>query len=93
MELLPVPEGHEMVITHLYGLFSLWMWADDQRISGERNIKRKLPRYVTIARLYDQDGTLVSRGQAICSHRDNPSRKLGRIIAHNRCVKAFGSEV
>lgn len=37
-------------------------------------------------------GTVVSRGMAICSLRDQPCKKTGRRLARNMCLRAFGKK-
>lgn len=41
---------------------------------------------VTIAEIWDGK-TLVARGEAYCSHKDNYSKKIGRNIAVGRAMK------
>jgi endonuclease YncB( thermonuclease family) len=51
---------------------------------------KKMPRYYTVARVIDRDTMeVVAEGDALCSYKDTPSRKLGRAIAHNRALKAY----
>ena len=48
------------------------------------------PRYVTHAFVIDAvTGEIYCVGEAYCSPRDVASRKLGRLIAHNRAVARF----
>ena len=84
-----VPVGHRLVVHHIHDFFDRCAWAEEEVSGGLRSERRKLPRYITVAKLYDETETMVAEGTATCSPRDNPSRKLGRIIAVNRCIKAF----
>jgi len=45
-------------------------------------------RYVTIARLLDDD-TVVAEGLSACSQKDNPSRKIGRAVAIGRALASY----
>lgn len=54
------------------------------------DIPAATPRYVTIAKLYDEDGSLLSKGVAACSPKDAPCRSTGRAIAVGRAMKAAG---
>ena len=44
-------------------------------------------KFVTITKIFDDEGNLLAEGKAYCSRRDNPSRKLGREIADGRAWK------
>jgi hypothetical protein len=46
-------------------------------------------RYVTLARLKDQDDNVVGEGIAACSQGDNPSRKVGRAVAVGRALQEY----
>jgi hypothetical protein len=46
-------------------------------------------RYVTIAKLKDQDDNIVGEGLAACSQGDNPSRKVGRAVAVGRALQEY----
>jgi hypothetical protein len=43
---------------------------------------------ITNCLMMDNDG-VVSRGLAVCSPKDSPSKKLGRALARKRCQKAM----
>lgn len=62
-------------ITHEYGIGTK---------TRDRNVP---PKYVTIAKVFNASGNLVSVGVASCSNRDNPQRPLGHHIAAGRAVK------
>lgn len=51
---------------------------------GQTNTK-----YVTICKLRDSEGNVVSEGKAVCSAQDNPSRKVGRAVAVGRALAAY----
>jgi len=80
LKLLPVPEGCKIRIRHI---------TDPETLKLNRKRDLPPPKYVTVAWLYDGDSVMISKGSSFCSANDAPNRKLGRIIAHNRCIKAF----
>ncbi len=45
-------------------------------------------KYVTIARLLDDD-TVIAEGLSACSQKDNPSRKIGRMVAVGRALAQY----
>lgn len=75
LTLRPVPAGHTMRYLHHY----------------------KTPKHGpmkllgTTAWLENAEGEMVGRAESWVRKGDTPIKKLGRIIAHNRCVKAFVS--
>lgn len=78
-KLLPVPEGLRVHITHVHD-------AKYLRVVYGKNP----PKYVTFADLYGRESLLpLARAESLCSPKDQPSRKLGRIIAHNRVVADY----
>lgn len=95
--LLPVPEGHKIRYHHIYtdakgrlvqhddtGPYVL----DDR--GDQWDPKEPLKLVGTEARLVrTEDQTLVAQGKAAVNPKDVPIKKLGRAIAHNRCIKAF----
>jgi hypothetical protein len=48
-----------------------------------------LPRWTTVAVLYDADGNEVVRGVSKCGPNDNPNRKIGRAIAVGRALRKY----
>lgn len=77
--LRPVPEGFKVRIEHV---------TDPQELQKQvRKAGDVPPRFVTWADVLDEQGHVVAFGGAFCSHKDNPSRKMGRAIAHNRALK------
>ncbi len=62
---------------HLVGYFSL-----------SKSIRKRTDWY-TRAVLLDSNGADVAQGVAECSHRDNPSKKIGRAIAVGRALKSY----
>lgn len=47
-------------------------------------------KYATIAKLFNkEDGDLIAQGEAYCSERDVPSRKVGRMVAVGRALKEY----
>jgi hypothetical protein len=77
-ELLPVPEGYKVKMVHVHK-------PEDLEECRLVNFK-KPPRYYTFAWAVDSVGHAVAFASAACSPKDKPSRKLGRLIAHNRVV-------
>jgi hypothetical protein len=54
-----------------------------KRIGGTKT------RYVTIARLKDEQGNVVGEGKAACSTKDNPNRRTGRAVAVGRALQEY----
>ena len=44
---------------------------------------------ITRCLIYDPMTNLVKFGQAVCSDKDNPNKKIGKAIAEGRAKKAF----
>jgi hypothetical protein len=80
--LLPVPEGYKLHLHHFTKKELILQSKSDQ----------PPPRYGTKAELFDEEGNSVCIGFSFCSHKDTPNRKLGNIIAHNRCIKKFNKQ-
>lgn len=83
-----IPEGLFLRVVHLHpGNTS----GNQLKKYGKTNAK-----YVTIAKLYNNDNEdqqwqdPIAIGVAACSHRDNPSRQLGRQIAVGRALSHAG---
>lgn len=84
VELAPVPEGLKVKIFHVH-TNEIKQALDFVGVKG-----KKRPRYYTFARLIDRETQeVLAEGDALCSYKDTPSRKLGRAIAHNRALKAY----
>ena len=47
------------------------------------------PRYVTVCRIKDEEGHELGYGEAVCSDKDVPNRKLGHEIAVSRAIKNY----
>jgi hypothetical protein len=75
LKLLPVPEGLTMKYRHFYKM-----------PNGPEGPKRL---DMTTAWLEDAQGKTVFEQDAMVNPKDVPIKKLGRAIAHNRCIKAF----
>lgn len=90
LTLSPVPDGLKMRIHHVY------QKGPDRQIrtmSGAVSVEEGPSRLVrTLASLVAEDGTEVAKAESIVNPKDNPIKKLGRVIAHNRCIKAYGKE-
>lgn len=57
-----------------------------------KNSKKKERRghpYVTITRIIDRKGNVVSEGRAVCSRQDQPSKIIGRALADSRAIQAM----
>ena len=51
-------------------------------------------RYATVAKLFRKDdGELIAIGEAYCSEKDTPSRKVGRMVAVGRALKEYYNPV
>ena len=99
LSLLPVPEGHKIRSHHIYtdaeGRLikhdSLGPYVDvsvNGTVTDSPTEPRKL--VATEARLIRiEDDAVVAQGQSAVNPKDTPIKKLGRAIAHNRCIKAF----
>lgn len=78
-----LPEGYRVRVAHLHPGNS----SSNQR----KKLGKTNARYVTIARLFTQDGEVpIGKGIAACSSKDNPSRHLGREIAVGRAMANAG---
>lgn len=82
--LAPVPEGLKVKIFHI-PTNEVRAALDSMGVKGKNR-----PRYYTFARVINRETQeVVAEGDALCSYKDTPSRKLGRAIAHNRAIKAY----
>lgn len=70
-----VPKNFDVHVTHLHS-------------GNSTRRQRKGHEYMTIAKLVDPMGRIVSMGVAQCSRKDSPSRKVGRSVAIGRALKA-----
>lgn len=87
--LMPVPDGYKVRVIHVHDPDTLKTWHDTKCALGARSPKRKTPRYVTYAYVVDAAHNAIIYGThafSVCSHLDNPSRRKGRAVAHNRAV-------
>lgn len=99
LELMPVPPGHKIKYQHYYmasdgkrplvRIDGKWytLTCDPEHEAVEYNGVAKL--FATDAWLEDAQGYAVARGESVCNPKDTPIKKLGRSIAHNRCIKDF----
>lgn len=71
--LLPVPAGHKIKYQHHY--------------TDPEGVPPKL--YATSAWLENEAGERVAVAHSTVNPKDTPIKKLGRAIAHNRCIKEF----
>ena len=84
IQLIPVPEGYKVLVQHTFDAATLSLLA---------RTKRTAPKYCTYACVIEKvTGDICCEALSICSHRDTPSRKLGRAIAHNRVMKVFNEQ-
>jgi hypothetical protein len=94
LTLMPVPEGHK--IRYIYGWRSpigvlIFKDIDDRwrRHDGGGLYFGRRILHSCLATLSKADGTFVCAAESFCSKKDAPIKKLGRHIAHNRCIKKF----
>lgn len=81
-QLRPLPAGTKMVIRHTHD--------PDMLKYDTLPHTKKSPRYATLAVLFSTEtGEILGIGESYCSPRDVPSRKRGRIIAHNRALVQY----
>jgi hypothetical protein len=87
LTLLPVPEGLFMRYKHFYKPNTRIMedveGNEVEVIIGPKQLD------MTVARLEDSEGDTVCEGDSLVNPNDVPIKKLGRVIAHNRCVKLY----
>ena len=88
-KLLPVPQGYKAIVHHAFNADDIDFWSR-LVLKDQNHFKR--PKYMTVVDVIDTTtGEVIVTGIAKCSKRDNPSRKMGRMIAHNRAVKALST--
>lgn len=82
LELMPVPDGMIMRIRHIT--------EPEELELHRRPHAENPPARATMASLISKkDGVPVHTAVSLCSSRDQVNKKLGRIIAHNRCVRGY----
>lgn len=88
---LPTPDelhttyGVKFFVTHIH---------DGNDESGARRAEfaggKKAPIYVTTCLITNWDKSIeLGYGEALCSHKDTPNRRLGHEIAVSRAIKDF----
>lgn len=76
-----VPQHLKLVVCHLHD-------------GNSDKHDRRGCKYATIAKLFNkEDGDLIAQGEAYCSERDVPSRKVGRMVAVGRALKEYYNPV
>lgn len=86
LKLLPVPEGFKVQIEHYYSKGDLGGLCREKK-NGLPDIP---PRYATSAILVNKETKeVIHEVTAFCNPKDVPSRRLGRVIAHNRLIKEY----
>lgn len=90
----PVPAGHKIKYRHIYKTTDgrdLYQneqgrWVVPETGETYTGVRRLCG---TTAWLETANGFMAATGLAMCNPKDTPIKKLGVVIAHNRCVKAF----
>lgn len=99
LQLRPVPAGYKVKYQHFYKTTDgrpLFQDGDAWFIAttgGASTYYGTRVLFATDAWLEDSTGERVVRASAICNPKDTPNKKLGRAIAHNRCIKNFHNAV
>lgn len=88
LTLLPVPRGLVMKYQHYY---VPGPGAEIEIVDGVRRIIGVKRLDSTVAWLEDELGNNVCEADALVNPKDTPIKKLGRAIAHNRCIKKWNS--
>lgn len=89
-KLTPVPDGYKAVVHHVHDRKMIRSWLDNLDLPN----KHGKYKYFSLVDIVDKaTGEIVAWGYALCGRRDNPSRKLGRVIAHNRAMAQYRNEV
>lgn len=84
-KLANVPNGYKAVVHHAWTPEEIAHWCETL---GYR--PRNGTRYLSIVDIVDTTtGEIMGTGVARCKWTDAPSRKMGRLIAHNRAVDQF----
>lgn len=79
-----VPNGYSVKIVH----FRRYKGVSGYQHRDNMNGHQPRPNAgLTEAWIFDEEGKLVSYGEAKCGKRDNWSRKIGREIATGRALK------
>lgn len=71
-----LPEGFRIQFIHLHPFNST-----DKDRDGKK--------FKTICHIKDQDNNIIVTEYAHCSDKDQPSRKIGRLISQGRAIKKF----
>jgi hypothetical protein len=78
LEVLPVPDGFKMKYRHHY-----------REVKGAGDVTTKILKATDAWLENNENGEIVATETAHVNKKDTPNKKLGRIIAHNRCIKAW----
>lgn len=94
LDLLPVPAGHKIKYNYIYKDKKgrvLYKDPDGRwRVSGLNMLHFGLRKLSGCrAWLENGQGEVVQQATSVCNPKDTPVKKLGRVIAHNRCIKSF----
>ena len=84
-----IPAGHRLAVHHIHNFFDLCVWREDECEQEKRAWRRHLPRYVTVAYLYNEADELVAKGTAICSPRVTSTTPCAMTWWWSRCSAAL----
>lgn len=92
LSLLAIPEGYRMRIKHYYEIPIPRQIHSASNLSSMHEEEGPKKLYATSATLEDPNGNLICEAEAIVNPKDTPIKKLGRAIAHNRCMIKYKAE-
>lgn len=83
---LPVPPGLRMKYKHHYTQENP---VTVTKLGGTIEVEQPKKLVSTLAVLEDEAGKELMEGYALVNPKDTPIKKLGRCIAHNRCIANY----
>lgn len=91
LEVLAVPDGFKIKYKHHYKVIGKSAIADKDGKYKEVFTKRLIGSEAWLENM--ENGEVVAHGASMVSKKDTPNKKLGRIMAHNRCIKHWNELV
>ncbi len=76
-----IPSGLHLKVVHLH--------QGNASRNQLKHIGKTNAKYVTLAKLVDEENRVVAKGRASCSQVDAPRRDIGRAIAVGRALKNY----